>query len=92
MPAGRTGRRSAAQAELRVTTPDPRRLTDAEIYAIVDSLEDVGAALNRANPDQIRKTYGSLRLEMVYDHDERVVDVIVKPLGGLVCVRGGLAH
>ena len=83
--------RAAAQAELRVTKPDPARLTDAEIYAIVDSLGDVGAALNRANPDRMCKIYDSLRLEMVYDHDERAVDVVVKPLGGLVRVsEGGL--
>jgi hypothetical protein len=37
------------------------------------------------------KIYDSLRLEMVYDHDERAVDVAVKPLGGLVRVsEGGL--
>ena len=35
--------------------------------------------------------YDSLRLEMVYDHDERAVDAVVKPLGGLVRVsEGGL--
>jgi hypothetical protein len=85
--------RAAAQAELRVTKPDPARLTDAAIYAMVDSLGDVGAALNRANPDRMCKIYDSLRLEMVYDHDERAVDVAVKPLGGLVRVSvGGLAH
>ena len=82
--------RAAAQAELRVLTPDPARLTDAEVYAMVDSLGDVGAALNRANPDRIRKTYNSLRLEMVYDHEERAVDVIVKPSGGLCVSEGGL--
>jgi len=37
--------------------------------------------------------YDSLRLEMVYDHDERAIDVVVKPLGVLVGVsEGGLAH
>jgi hypothetical protein len=81
--------RAAAQVELRVTKPDPARLTDAEIYAMVDSLGDVGAALNRANPDRMCKIYDSLRLEMVYDHDERAVDVVVKPLGGLVSVSEG---
>jgi hypothetical protein len=85
--------RAAAQAELRVTRPDPARLTDAEIYAMVDSLRDVGAALNRANPDRMSKIYDSLRLEMVYDHDERAVDVVVKPLEGLVRVsEGRVAH
>ena len=76
-----------------MTKPDPARLTDAEIYAMVDSLGDVGAALTRANPDRMCKIYDSLRLEMVYDHDERAVDVAVKPLGGLVRVsEGRLAH
>ena len=52
--------RAAAQAELRVTKPDPARLTDADIYAMVDSLGDVGAALTRANPDRMCKIYDSL--------------------------------
>jgi hypothetical protein len=83
--------RAAAQAELRVLKPDPTRLTDAEVYAMVDALGDVGASLNGASPDRMRKIYDTLRLEMIYDYSERAVDVIVKPLGGLVGVsEGGL--
>ena len=60
---------------------------------MVDALGDVGASLNGANPDRMRKIYDSLRLEMIYDHSERAVDVIVKPSGGLwVCPRGDLTH
>ena len=71
--------------------PDPARLTDAEVYAMVDALGDVGASLNRANPDRMRKIYDNLRLEMIYDHSERAVDVTIRPLGGLVGVsEGGL--
>ncbi len=82
--------RAAAQAELRMLEPDPTRLTDAEVYAMADALGDIGAALNGANPDRMCKIYDSLRLEMIYDHSERAVDVVVKPLGGLcACVRRG---
>jgi hypothetical protein len=85
--------RAAAQAELRVLKPDPARLTDAEVYAMVDALGDVGDSLTRANPDRMRKIYDNLRLEMIYDHSERAVDVTIRPLGGLVGVsEGGVAH
>jgi hypothetical protein len=37
--------RAAAQAEFRVLKPEPARLTDANVYAMVDDLGDVGASL-----------------------------------------------
>jgi hypothetical protein len=84
--------RAAAQAELAIAKPDPWELSEAEIYAMIDSLGDVGAAsLTRAAPARMQKIYKSLRLEMIYDNDQRAVDVVIKPLGGLVGVsEGGL--
>jgi hypothetical protein len=42
--------RAAAQAELE-GAPPPTDLTDAEVYAMIDSLGDVGAALTDARPE-----------------------------------------
>lgn len=81
--------RTAARAELSVLKDGPALLTDAEVYAMLDEIGDVGAALNRANPEKMRRLYENLRVEMVYDHDARAVDVTVRPLGGqCVCPRG----
>jgi hypothetical protein len=63
--------------------PDPWDLSEAEIYAMVDSLGDIGA-----DPARMQKIYKSLRLEMVYDNDDRAVDVVIKPFGGYWGVRG----
>jgi hypothetical protein len=85
--------RAAAQAELSVAGPAPSVPTDADIYAMVDSLEDVGDALNRANPARMAKLYEELRVEIVYDPEAKAVDVAVRPLGGVVRVsEEGLAH
>jgi hypothetical protein len=46
---------------------------------------------SRANRDRTRKIYDSLRLELIYHHGERAVDVTAKPIEGLcVCPRGDL--
>ena len=83
--------RAAAQAELNAATPGPVLLSGAEVYAMVDSLEDVGQALNSANPAKLAKLYEELRLEMVYDPEAKAVDAAVQPLGGVVRVsEGGL--
>lgn len=83
----------AAQNELDAAPPAPTLLTRAQIRAIVDSLGDVAASLSKANPDRLQGIYRSLRVEMVYDHESRAVEVKIRPLGGLVNVsEGGLAH
>jgi hypothetical protein len=85
--------RAAAQAELNAAPPAQNLLTDADVYAMVDSLEDVGQALNSANPARMRKLYDELRLEMIYDPKAKAVDVAVRPLGGVVRVsEGGLVR
>ena len=85
--------RAAARAELSAAGPGSSLLSDAEIYAMIDSFSDVGEALNRANPPGIRKLYEELRLEMIYDPEAKAVDVAVRPLGGVVRVsEGGVVH
>ncbi|MDQ3886574.1 MAG: hypothetical protein M3308_06090 [Actinomycetota bacterium] len=41
--------RAAAHAELAAAAPVQDILSDAAVYAVIDSLGDVGHALNRAN-------------------------------------------
>lgn len=50
-------------------------LTEAEVYAMIDYLGDVGHALNRADPSRLRDLYEALLLEMTYDAQARAADV-----------------
>nr|WP_269189784.1 recombinase zinc beta ribbon domain-containing protein [Haloechinothrix halophila] len=82
--------RAAARAELD-GTPAPDALTDAEVYAMIDSLGDVGEALNDAKPEKLEKLYEALRLEMTYNAPTGQVDVAIRPARRVsACVRGGL--
>lgn len=79
--------RAAARAELD-GTPDPSVMQAAEIYARIDSLSGAGD-LNRADPAKLEKFYDDVRLEMIYDAEERAVDVTIRPLGRVSAgVRG----
>jgi hypothetical protein len=82
----------AARAEVdAAATTELGVLTDAEVYAMIDSLGDIGEALNSANPDRLRSLYEQLRLEMIYDGEARTADVVIRPSGGIVSVsEGGL--
>ncbi|WP_093420201.1 recombinase family protein [Saccharopolyspora flava] len=81
--------REAAQAEL-ANAPKPDALTDADLHAVLDSLGDVGRALNRADPYKLQELYEKIGLEMTYDPDSRSVETAVN-LGRSVSarVRGG---
>jgi hypothetical protein len=60
---------------------------------MIDSVGDVGHALNRADPTRLQELYEALRLEMIYDADTRTVDVTIQPARrGSARVRGGLDH
>jgi hypothetical protein len=80
--------RTAAQAELE-GAPAPAVVADAEVYAMIDSLGDVGAVLKDANPERLEQLYQALRLELRYQPHERVVDVQLAPRVVSACVRGG---
>ena len=83
--------RAAARAELDAIAPAPDTLSDAEVYAMIDSLGDIGQALNSTNPESMQKLYQQLRLEMTYHAENKTVDVAIRPLGGVVRVsEGGL--
>lgn len=81
--------RAAARAELDAA-PAPNLLSPAEVYAMIDSLGDVGRELNRAEPEKLQQLYEKLALEMVYQHEERAVDVSIRPARRVSAgVRGG---
>lgn len=65
-----------AEAEL-ANAPKPDALTDAELYAMIDSLGDVGGALNRADPHKLQELYERMGLEMTYDPESRIVEATV---------------
>jgi len=69
--------RTAARAELE-GAPAPNLLTDAEVYAMVDSLGDVGAALSGAKADSLANLYTGIDLQIRYEPAENVADVSVR--------------
>ncbi|MGH4020599.1 MAG: recombinase family protein [Pseudonocardiaceae bacterium] len=80
--------RAAARAELD-GAPTPSALTEAEVYAMIDSLGDVSAVLSDAHPESLSKLYRELRLELRYEPHERAVRVTASPRVVSECVRGG---
>lgn len=82
--------RVAAQAQLEHgATPDA--LDRAEVYAMIDSLSEMGRGLDQADPHRLQDWYEALRLEMTYDAEERAVDVTIRPARrDNACVRGGI--
>jgi len=83
--------RAAARAELD-GAPAPDELTNVEVHAMIDSLGDVGAALLGADPENLERLYGMLRLELLYHPLERTVDARLAPRVVSACVRGGIEH
>lgn len=53
----------------------PTLITDAEVYAMVDSLGDVGEALKHADTDSLERLSRELGLGLRYQPPERAVDV-----------------
>ncbi|MGP4017464.1 hypothetical protein [Saccharopolyspora sp. 5N708] len=82
--------RAAARAELE-NRPPSNVLTDAEIYAMIDSLGDVGAALSSAKPDRLANLYQAVDLQVRYEPAERAADIKIHPVSRVnsVRVRGG---
>ncbi|MEJ2852441.1 MULTISPECIES: hypothetical protein [unclassified Saccharothrix] len=72
--------RAAAKAELE-GAPAPTALTAAEVHAMIDSLGDVGAALNGAKVESLANLYSALDLQVHYKDKAHVADVMIKPVG-----------
>lgn len=66
--------RAAAQAEL-TNVPADNTLTAAEVYAMIDYLGDVGAALNDGKPESLSRLYQRLRLDLRYKPQDNAVEV-----------------
>jgi hypothetical protein len=81
-------REMAARLE-RDQAPSSHTLGRAEVEALLDYLDDVGAALKRATPEKLAELYTSLSLELIYHPEDRLVDVASQPRRGNERVRGG---
>ncbi|MGW0893154.1 hypothetical protein [Saccharopolyspora sp. NPDC002578] len=79
--------RAAAQAELD-GTPEARNLKGGEVYAMIDSLGDVGTALADGRPETLNKIYDSLQLRLKYEPHARVVEATISPRVVSMRVRG----
>jgi DNA invertase Pin-like site-specific DNA recombinase len=78
--------RAAAQAEL-TNAPAPSAITEAEIYAMIDSLGDVGAALNSSKPESLAELYKATDLQVCYEPETSTAEVSIRV--NSACVRGG---
>ncbi|MPY77164.1 MAG: recombinase family protein [Actinophytocola sp.] len=81
---------TTAQAEL-ADGQAPSALTEAEVYAMVDSLGDVGAALSDAKPESMAGLYTAVGLQVRYEPEAHTADVGIQPARRVnsACVRGG---
>jgi hypothetical protein len=66
-------------------------LTRSDLKLYVDQPRDIGPVLGRAELEERRQPYESLRLSQVYHHADQIVDVEIDPLADRVVksrVRG----
>jgi hypothetical protein len=63
----------AAQAA-QTRRPEAPALTRGDVYAMIDYLGDVGAALNRADPTELQRLYEALNLEIIYHADQKAAE------------------
>ncbi|MFD6073779.1 recombinase family protein, partial [Amycolatopsis lurida] len=66
------GDRAAAKGAL-AAAGEPAGITDAEVYAMIDSLGDIGAALADSEPGKLARLYRDLRLDLRYDNEKEAV-------------------
>jgi hypothetical protein len=80
--------RAAARAEVD-SAPAGATVTDADVYAMIDSLGDVGGVLADAKPAGLSRLYRRLNLELRYEPERQAVYVTACPGVDSACVRGG---
>ncbi|HEV8559892.1 MAG TPA: recombinase family protein, partial [Actinophytocola sp.] len=78
--------RAAARAELD-NAPTPSTLAEAEVYAMIDSLGDVGAALNGGKLERLAELYTATGLQVCYEPETSTAEVSIRV--NSVRVRGG---
>ena len=69
-----------ARAELD-NTPAPTTLDAAEVYAMIDSLGDVGEALTNASTERLATLYQAVNLQIRYEPSTHTADVTIQPVG-----------
>ena len=55
---------------------------------MIDSLGNMGAALSGADAEGLAKLYGELRLDLRYDAENAIVEVVANPRVNSACPRG----
>ena len=80
--------RAAARAQLE-GLPAPNLMTEAEAYARIDSLGDVGKTVKQGSPENLSRLYRALHLQLNYHPVERAVDATISVRVVSECVRGG---
>ncbi len=82
--------RAAAQAAL-AHEPVQGNISEAEVYAMLDYLGDVGAALNNGKPERLAPIYDAVTLNVIYEPENNAAEITMA-LDGRVnnfCVGGG---
>lgn len=79
--------REAARAEL-ANEPSVQTVTDAAIYAMIDSLGDLDEMLREKKPDRLAELYAKLGLELRFHPTERAIYATAHPRVVSECVRG----
>ncbi|MBQ6642265.1 MAG: hypothetical protein IJH84_14710 [Saccharopolyspora sp.] len=82
--------RAALKAELD-HAPTPSTYTDAEVYAMIDSLGDLGKDISKAKPERLASIYESVDLHVQFEHATRAAYATIHPVGRVdsARVRGG---
>ncbi|MFC0105592.1 recombinase family protein [Kibdelosporangium aridum] len=78
----------AARAEL-ANVPSVQLVTDAQIWAMIDSLGDLDETLREKKPDNLTALYDKLGLELRFHPIEKAVYATACPRVVSECVRGG---
>lgn len=80
--------RDAARTELDAL-PASREVGPAEVDAMIDYLDTIGRQVNDAGPAKLQELYTALDLELLYNAEDRMLDVSIRSGRGSKRVRGG---
>jgi hypothetical protein len=69
--------RQAARDDLD-RMPAAHVLSHADVAMMINELDDVGAALDQADPAGLEELYTTFRLAMVYDANEKIIDMTIR--------------
>ncbi|MET9633573.1 hypothetical protein ABZX92_39555, partial [Lentzea sp. NPDC006480] len=75
--------RAAASAELK-GLPSPTALTDAEVQARLDGLDDVTTIIMEGKPERLARLYEDLGVELRYKIQEEAVYVTTWPAESVI--------